>query len=109
MCVGIPMEVSEVFDSFCLCMDSSGTPIAIDTLLIPTPSPGDWVLTFLNTAREIISRERAGEVLNALQALSKANSGENFEHLFADLIDREPQLPAFLQPAGATAKNGKSS
>ena len=34
--------------------------------------------------------------------MSKVRQGEDFDHLFADLINREPELPEFLrQPAAS--------
>ena len=50
-----------------------------------------------------IDELRAQQVRDALLALDAAMSGQPFEHLFADLIGREPELPEFLRPA--TEKN----
>ncbi|WP_456404656.1 HypC/HybG/HupF family hydrogenase formation chaperone [Thiolapillus sp.] len=97
MCIGIPMEVIETGEGFALCR--AGTELRqIDTMLVDTPEPGAWLLTFLNTAREVIGAEQAAQINDALQALDLAMSGDgNIDHLFADLLDREPELPDFLK------------
>ena len=71
----------------------------VDTLLIGEPALGSWLLVFLDTAREIISEEQARHTADALQAVQLTLQGETaVDHLFADLIEREPQLPDFLRP-----------
>ncbi len=97
MCIGIPVQVIETFADYALCKDASGQLVEIDTLLLGPQQPGTWLLTFINSAREVISAERALQVQQALEALQAAVNGESFDHLFADLIDREPQLPEFLR------------
>jgi hydrogenase expression/formation protein HypC len=55
------------------------------------------VLVFLDTAREIITAKHAAQIQDALQALTFTLQGDyNVDHLFADLVNREPQLPDFL-------------
>jgi hydrogenase expression/formation protein HypC len=65
---------------------------------------GQWVLGFLGAAREVIDAERAAQVDDALAALESILHGDGSNEVlvragFADLIDREPQLPEFLRPA----------
>lgn len=98
MCIGIPMRVVKVGDYHAVCDD--GTRLRrIDTSLIDTPTPGDWLLVFLDAAREILDAASAQTILDAVTAISKIMGGEtSVEHLFDDLIDREPQLPAHLTP-----------
>ena len=63
---------------------------------------GTWVMVFLGAAREVISEETAHRSADAIEALEMAMRGESgFDHLFADLIDREPELPEFLRPAAS--------
>ena len=83
--------------------DCDGAARCIDMRLVGEQSPGTWVLVFIDAAREVIDELRAQQVRDALQALDAAMSGQPFEHLFADLIGREPELPEFLRPA--TEKN----
>ncbi len=69
----------------------------IDPILVGKPEIGTWVLTFLDTAREIISPEQAAQIQDALQALTLTLQGDyDVDYLFADLVNREPQLPDFL-------------
>jgi hydrogenase expression/formation protein HypC len=69
---------------------------------------GTWVLTFLDSAREIISAEAAEQIHKALQALELVMQGEKqgthqLEALFADLIQNEPQLPEHLRPNSSSS------
>jgi hypothetical protein len=45
----------------------------------------------------VLAEEEAGLIAAALTGLEAALAGESFEQHFADLIDREPQLPAHLR------------
>jgi len=97
MCIGIPLQVLECAPGRALCGDEGGARW-IDTRLVEPPAPGDWLLVFLDAAREAISAERAAQVRDALRALQAVQSGDlaALDGLFADL-DREPQLPPHLQ------------
>ena len=98
MCVGVPMQVVEMRGATAVCAARSGM-CEIDMCLVGNVDPGCWVMTFLGAAREIIDEATARRAADALQAVEMAARGEaGFEHLFADLIDREPQLPDFLRP-----------
>ena len=98
MCIGIPMRVVEAEGLFALCDGRNGLK-RINTMLLGQVSPGDWLLTFLDSAREAIDAERAAMVNSALDALERVAAGEdNFDDCFADLIGREPELPDFLRP-----------
>lgn len=99
MCIGIPMQVLEVEGTFAWCNGRNGRK-RINTMLLGEVRPGDWLLTFLDSARETIDAERAAMVNSALEALERAAAGQdNFDDCFADLIGREPQLPDFLRLA----------
>jgi hydrogenase assembly chaperone HypC/HupF len=103
MCLGIPMQVVEVGEGHALCRQGDRLR-RIDTLLVGHPEPGDWLLTFLDTAREVISAEHARQVLDALQALEMAMAGQGgFDHLFSDLVESRPRLPDFA-PADISGK-----
>lgn len=102
MCIGIPMQVRSVDQNRAYCVRYSlnsveSQPELVDVSLVGKLNPGDWVLVFINAAREIISQDRARQVGDALKALEAVNSGDltQLDGLFADL-DREPQLPAHL-------------
>lgn len=97
MCIGVPMEVIESYEHFAICRSPQGQRTRIDTMLLGEVKVGSWLLTFLDTARETLSTEQALEINAALNGLQAAINGDDFSHLFADLIDREPELPAFLR------------
>ncbi|GGB78727.1 hydrogenase [Marinobacterium zhoushanense] len=99
MCIGIPMQVRVVEGERALCT-SGDEQHWIDIRLIEMPVPDDWLLVFLEAAREKISAERARQVAQALQALDAGARGDiaAIDALFADLVGRTPQLPPHLQP-----------
>ncbi|MDX8128174.1 HypC/HybG/HupF family hydrogenase formation chaperone [Methylomonas sp. OY6] len=97
MCIGIPMQVIESRGDAALC-EYRGQTTLIDMMLVGEQVAGTWLLVFLDAAREVISAERAAQIADALEAMRLAMQGEtNFDHLFADLVDREPELPEFLR------------
>ncbi|MFT4079000.1 HypC/HybG/HupF family hydrogenase formation chaperone [Rhodomicrobium lacus] len=104
MCVGIPMQVVQPKDRFALCRaeGNAGAELReIDMILVGEQPEGTWVLTFLDAAREVISEEHARQTADALKALALVMQGEtSIDHLFADLIGREPQLPEHLRKPG---------
>lgn len=102
MCIGIPMRITSIEPGHAWC-EGMGERKRIDTLLIGEQPVGTWVLVFINSAREVLTEEQAQSVTRAVQAVNLAMRGEtDIEHLFADLVDREPQLPAFLQTNQST-------
>jgi hydrogenase expression/formation protein HypC len=71
MCIGIPMQVIAVEDGFAQ-VQGRGESRRIKTVLIGDCVVGDWLLTFIDDAREVITAQRAMEVnatLNLLQAV----------------------------------------
>lgn len=103
MCLAIPMQVLHMEGSMAVCESKNGIE-RLDTLLTGPLAPGQWVLGFLGAAREVIDAERAGQVAGALQALQSLLQGDGSADAliragFADLVEREPQLPDFLRPA----------
>lgn len=99
MCIGIPMQVIQHNEGQALCRPrDSDTVEQIDMLLVGEVAVGSWVMVFLGAAREVLDEITAHQISDALQALNMAMQGDaQVDHLFADLIDREPQLPEFLQ------------
>lgn len=96
MCIGIPMQVIGFNGEYAVC-EREGELRLIDPILVGKPELGAWLLVFLGTAREIISAEQAALIQDALEALTLTLQGESdIDHLFHDLVDREPQLPDFL-------------
>lgn len=110
MCIGVPMQVVEAGFGQALCAGygaAAGQRRVIDTLLVGDQPAGTWLLVFLGGAREVIDATLAGQLADALQAVEMAMAGAtDVSHLFADLIERGPQLPAHLRtshPGGAVA------
>ena len=99
MCLAIPMEVLRVEGLQAWCRDRDGSEVVVDTILTGPVNPGQWLLVFLGAAREIVSAEDAAKVSAAIDALDAALVGDTdrINAAFADLIDREPQLPDFLR------------
>jgi hydrogenase expression/formation protein HypC len=82
------------------CLDARGRPCAqpVQTALLDSPpAPGDWLLVHVDTAIRVLDAMEARHIADALEAVDRAARGEAFEHLIADLIDREPQLPEHLR------------
>ncbi|MDH4166178.1 MAG: HypC/HybG/HupF family hydrogenase formation chaperone [Gammaproteobacteria bacterium] len=106
MCIGLPMQVLETGTGYSIC-SWGGERRRIDTRLVDAHRPGEWLLVFIDTAREVISEERARLVSNALLAIEQASRGiTDIDHLFPDLVGREPQLPDFLR---STPTNSEES
>lgn len=98
MCIGIPMQVVETGDGYALC-EGLGQRRQINTLLVGDQPVGTWLMTFLDTAREILTADDAAKITDAVQAVNLVMQGAtDVDHLFADLVDREPVLPDSIQP-----------
>lgn len=106
MCIGVPMQVVSVDERYAQCRHFDapldGSTDRVDISLIDTPALDSWLLVFADAAREPLTEERAHQVANALRALTAVSNGETdhqlLADLFADLTEREPQLPAHLRP-----------
>jgi hydrogenase expression/formation protein HypC len=103
MCLAVPLQVLRMEGSFAICRGVGGEQ-RIDTLLTGPLEPGQWVLSFLDAAREVVDAERAEQVRNALAGLQSLHGAEGdadalIRAHFPDLVDREPQLPDYLRPA----------
>lgn len=106
MCIGVPMRVVESGEMFAIC-ESPGGRHRIDVRLVGEQPSGTWLLTFMNAAREVLTEEGADQITNALQAVDLAMQGEGrIDQLFADLVDREPELPEFLRPSHLNPVSG---
>ncbi|MFO0584658.1 MAG: HypC/HybG/HupF family hydrogenase formation chaperone [Anaeromyxobacter sp.] len=98
MCLAVPMRVVSVAGPRATCEGRNGL-VDVDTLLCGPVAPGDWVLTFLGGAREVVSAEEAARVDAALDALEAIRDGRppDLDACFADLVGREPELPEHLR------------
>lgn len=99
MCIAVPMQVLECEGIWALCLDGcdAGRRERVDLSLVGAQPPGAWLLVFLGAARDVIDEARAMQTVDALAALQAVQQGEPVDHLFADLINRDPELPEFLR------------
>lgn len=100
MCVGKPAKILSVRGMLALCEAADGAA-EISIALTPTVKPGDHVLVHLGSAMRVLGAEEAKQISDALQAVLKASDGQAFDHLLADLIDREPELPSHLRQSAS--------
>ncbi len=97
MCIGLPMQVIEPRGRYALCSYADEVR-TVDMILVGDQPAGAWVLVFLDAAREVMTEEQAAKTADALRALALVMQGEtSVDHLFADLVGREPELPAHLK------------
>jgi hydrogenase expression/formation protein HypC len=98
MCVGIPMQVVTVDGTTATCRGRLG-PQSVDVQLVAPVAPGEWLLIFLGAARARLDVDEASKIDQALNALAAIERGEPLDvaAFFADLVDREPVLPAHLR------------
>ncbi len=104
MCIGIPMQIVEVGEGYAIC-EGMGERKTISTMLVGDQPVGTWLMTFLDAAREVLDPADAARITDAVTAVNLVMRGEtNVEHLFADLVDREPERPVSL-PTRSTETN----
>jgi hydrogenase expression/formation protein HypC len=96
MCVGFPMTVVEDLGSEALC-ERKGARERVSMLLVGPQPAGTKILAHLGSAMRVLGELEAQQIDDALEAVEASLRGENVDHLFADLVDREPQLPDFLR------------
>lgn len=96
MCLGIPMTVVDGDDLSALCARGDERR-RVSMMLIGAQPVGTAVLVHIDSAVRVLEREEARQIDDALAGLEAAMAGRDFDHLFADLIDREPQLPEHLR------------
>lgn len=99
MCLGVPMQVITAKEHVALCQHGNKVE-EVSLALIGDVAEGQDVLVYLGSAVRVLERQEARQIGDALEALNRAANGEDFEHLIADLVDREPQLPPHLQAKG---------
>jgi hydrogenase expression/formation protein HypC len=96
MCLGVPMRIVEGDELSALCVRGDESRRVSMMLVGPQPV-GTVVLVHIDTAIRVLDALEAQQIDDALKGLEAAMRGESFESLFADLIDREPQLPEHLR------------
>jgi len=71
MCIGLPMQVRSTEPGHAW-VEGRGTRRRVNTALVGEPAVGDWLLVFLEGAREPLTAERAAEVNAALDLIDGA-------------------------------------
>jgi hydrogenase expression/formation protein HypC len=97
MCIGIPMQIRSQDGLTALC-EGRGEERRVSLLLTGEQPVDAWVMVHVDTAIRTLDPAEVPLLNDALDALEAVNRGDPFEHLFADLIGREPQLPDHLKP-----------
>ncbi|MFP8780044.1 HypC/HybG/HupF family hydrogenase formation chaperone [Hydrogenophaga sp. RWCD_12] len=100
MCIGIPMQVVETDGRFALC-EGRDERRRVGTALVGQVSVGDWLLVFLDDAREQIDAERALEVNAALDLVLGAMQGTALPD------DVDFALPSQMSPEQLRALTGQ--
>ena len=99
MCLGIPMVVVEG-DEFSALAVRGEERRRVSMLLVGAQPIGPKVLVHIDSAVRVLDDDEAEMIDRALEGVAAALAGEGFDHLFADLVGREPQLPDFLREEG---------
>ncbi len=100
MCVGIPLRITACDGLSATATDGTRTE-TLDLSLTGEQPVGTWVLSFLGTAREVISEGDAQLIADALAGLERVMAGGELGDAFADIDARTPQLPPHLAAARA--------
>jgi hydrogenase expression/formation protein HypC len=98
MCLGVPFRILSVDGIAGMATDGIETQLIDLSLVVPVMS-GDWVLSFLGAAREVIAPDEAARISAALDGLRSLMAGGDLGDAFADLEARSPALPPHLQAA----------
>ncbi|MBR1131874.1 HypC/HybG/HupF family hydrogenase formation chaperone [Bradyrhizobium iriomotense] len=96
MCLGLPMTIVETDGVSALC-EFRGEQRRVSMLLLSSPPVGAKVLVYIDTAIRLLDDAEARLIADAIEGLGAALNGEDCDRFFADLIDREPQLPEHLR------------
>lgn len=94
MCIGVPMRVCAIEPGHAW-VEGRGERRRVNTALVGEPVVGEWLLIFLEGARERLDDERAAEVNAALDLIEGALSPETGIDPFGD--------PGFFLPSAMSA------
>lgn len=104
MCIGQPLLILEK-NGIAARAANGDLEELIDLSLTPEAAPGDWVLSFLGAAREVISADEAAKISAALDGLRAVLQGQGPGTAFADLETEGPKLPPHLEAARAAGRD----
>lgn len=99
------MQVVSAHNGFAWC-EGRGEQRQIRTTLIGPTQPGQWLLTFLDDARELLDAQRAAEINGALDLLLGAIQGthDHSETHIAFALPSEMNLEQVFAMTRATEK-----
>jgi hydrogenase expression/formation protein HypC len=106
MCLGIPMRVVEASETSAWVegRGQGGEPglrRVVSLLLVGPQAVGTPLLIHVDTAVRVLDEAEVPLLESALDGLAASLDGRPFEHHFADLIGRTPELPEHLRPPGS--------
>jgi hydrogenase expression/formation protein HypC len=101
MCIAIPMQVLHAEPGHAW-VTGRGEVRRVDTALVGESAVGDWLLVFLDAARESIDAQRAAEVNGLLDLLEGAMNGD----APAPGGDAGFELPSRMDPRALAALAG---
>lgn len=107
MCLGLPMTIVETDGVSALC-EFRGERRRVSMLLLSNPPVGTQVLVHIDTAIRLLDEAEARLIADAIEGLTAALGGEDCDRFYADLIEREPQLPEHLRLDWARVRPSKS-
>ena len=93
MCIGTPVQIVEAGEFIARAQGRNGEE-QVNMMLIGAQPVGTWVLSFLGSAREVISEEDAININKALDGLSAIMSG-------VEQIDVDHYFPGLGKATGA--------
>jgi hydrogenase expression/formation protein HypC len=96
MCLGLPMTIVETDGLSALC-EYRGEQRRVSVMLLSDPPVGAKVLVYIDSAVRLLDEEEARLIGDAIDGISAALDGQDVDRFFADLVDREPQLPEHLR------------
>ncbi|WP_119352458.1 HypC/HybG/HupF family hydrogenase formation chaperone [Azohydromonas sediminis] len=102
MCIGIPMQVIRVEPGHAW-VAGRGEVKRVGTALVGDCAERDWLLVFLDTARERIDAQRAAEVNAVLDLLQGALAGAP-----ATTAEAGFALPSNMDPTTLAALTGRT-
>jgi hydrogenase expression/formation protein HypC len=97
MCITIPMQIVRTEPGMAWCQ-GRGEERRVDMSLIGDQPVGQWVLVFLDSARDVVDETTALQITRALDAVEAVMRGEPVDPtVFDDLVRREPEIPESLR------------
>lgn len=106
MCIGLPMRVTQIEPGHAW-VEGRGQRRRVNTALVGEPALGDWLLIFLEGARERLDATRAAEVNATLDLIDAAMSLNGAAHAPATLADPGFALPSAMSADDLAALSGQ--